>query len=194
MPETTILDERAVSEIEDRANMAEPGPWQLGGNYWDRNVVTADKGDHFIADCGKHPMSAEFIAHAREDIPALCRTVKHLWAQLAEWEQHRPGIVEAVQTAETTVDDLQSQLEQLRAENVSLRKEVANSEKYQAQLLDGDSQVETLHYFKDRGDGRCVICGNLRLWQFHVDEEIDPATAMRDKCVEKVKAKAEMVP
>ena len=52
----------------------------------------------------------------------------------------------------------------------------------------GSQEAATLQYFNTGSDGRCVTCGNLKLWQYHVDEEIDPAMLMRSACVEKVKA------
>lgn len=50
------------------------------------------------------------------------------------------------------VSDLQSQLEQLRAENEALRKELANSEKYQGQLLSSDlvSRSRAIQLCKDK--------------------------------------------
>lgn len=87
---------------------------------------------------------------------------------------------------------------QLRAENEALRKEVANSEKYQAQLLDSDSQAAGAAYICDKcGQSKehtpecsspawCPGCGSRVIGH---DWTVchSATTAMRDKCVETVK-------
>lgn len=90
---TEILDESAVKDIETRADAATKGPWNqsaLAGMY-----IVADGADYAtVASVGEYntdgsihlafadaEANLDFIAHAREDIPALCATVKHLRAE-----------------------------------------------------------------------------------------------------------------
>lgn len=92
---TEILDEGAVSEIEARENAATPGPWAVWDSCSWRRIGTVEPfGDGNIicpiTQNDGHPdllarrEDLEFAAHAREDIPALCATVKHLRAERQE--------------------------------------------------------------------------------------------------------------
>lgn len=80
----SLLD---VDAIEARANAATPGPWKL----WGMTVMTDRHGTGDVADCddiaftadpdrGLRTFNADFIAHAREDIPALVAEVRRLRA------------------------------------------------------------------------------------------------------------------
>lgn len=157
--EPTILDEAAVSEIEARAAKATIGPWVYFGEpddnvFWGEIRSAADEGGFaHVADTpelDERGDDFEFIAHAREDIPALCRTVKHLrervqlldsrWCECGhtkdkhgffsdhdecyECDQESPDLCcewRPVARPDTQLEHLQSQLEQLRAENERLR-------------------------------------------------------------------------
>ena len=90
---TPQLTEREVEEIEARADAATPGPWLVtDGQYIDQydhhpnGIRLLSEGDY---DANYHVFSqydVAFIAHARTDIPALCRTLraKDEQIQLAE--------------------------------------------------------------------------------------------------------------
>lgn len=88
------MDENELKEIEARANAATPGPWSTGEGVeykdlesvracgWDCRRVPSTN-DYFA--CGPRvacslsaEMDANFIAHAREDIPALIAEVRRL--------------------------------------------------------------------------------------------------------------------
>lgn len=100
----TELSDEQVAEIEARANAATKGPWDIfvcddGGPWsgWPLSINSTVEEDRAIvrpggfypyewdAKTSQHEanQTAEFIAHARRDIPALCATVKALRAQLA---------------------------------------------------------------------------------------------------------------
>lgn len=132
MPDTETLTPDQVAQIEARAEVATPGPWQQGGNYWDRNTVTADNGDCFIADCGKNPMSAGFIAHAREDIPALCRSLRAAWERLRDLESRWDANVAAARECMELSVKLREQLA-TQAESIAYFQE--NERKLKAQLM-----------------------------------------------------------
>jgi hypothetical protein len=64
-----------LDAIEARVNAATEGPWQIigGGEY-----VTGAGVGIGTADGGIMARDAEFIAHAREDVPALVAEVRRL--------------------------------------------------------------------------------------------------------------------
>lgn len=80
------VDETRLAKIEVRANAATPGPWSpetLG-------AVLRSDGRQLacVSVCGDPPSTrdanAAFIAHAREDVPALVAEVRRLTDALAE--------------------------------------------------------------------------------------------------------------
>lgn len=88
--EVKVLSDDEVAEIEARANAATGGPW---GPH---EMSPLSEGLHEWFEVGPYPDSsvcevtndypnfranAEFIGHAREDIPALCATVRALRAE-----------------------------------------------------------------------------------------------------------------
>lgn len=64
-----------IKAIEARAAAATPGPWEASKDGW-----TAWAGNVKIADY-LDPDNAEFIAHARTDIPRLLDYIKELEAE-----------------------------------------------------------------------------------------------------------------
>ena len=85
-----------LDEVERRANAATPGPWRA--EYEDAfNPAEADEADKRDAYwvTGPHYVErvyeglwfwaeadAEFVAHAREDVPRLCRAVREIYEAL----------------------------------------------------------------------------------------------------------------
>ena len=70
---------KRLDEIEARANAATEGPWEADGSA---HVLTADNTPTFVARCADPGGSdagvpdAEFIAHARTDVPALVAALR----------------------------------------------------------------------------------------------------------------------
>jgi hypothetical protein len=80
MNNETPLD---LDAIERRANAATPGPWDCYSD--DENtyaVQESDDGD-MICEAMESLKNANFIAHARTDVPALIAEVRNLRAKLA---------------------------------------------------------------------------------------------------------------
>lgn len=70
-----------LAEIEARANTATKGPWEIiGGNEYltglDIHIGPSDEGGIRLRD-------AEFIAHARTDVPELLEIIREQAAQIA---------------------------------------------------------------------------------------------------------------
>lgn len=70
-----------LDEIEARANAATKGPWEIigGGEYVSGPDILVAPGEGGVTDA-----DAEFIAHARRDVPRLIGAVKWLADQLHE--------------------------------------------------------------------------------------------------------------
>jgi len=78
------LTDVELAEIEARANAATPGPWELCQSETHCHVVYPDD-THVGGVDGEHwwPADAEFVAHARTDIPRLLAEVRALRKELA---------------------------------------------------------------------------------------------------------------
>jgi hypothetical protein len=84
------LSEEELTEINDRAAAATPGPWTahvegrdfLGGSSC---IVT---GSEDLELSGASEADYDFIAHARQDIPRLVTEIRSLRAKL---DQHGPA-------------------------------------------------------------------------------------------------------
>lgn len=85
------MTEDKLAEIEARASSATPGPWLMEHDVW-HPVIRQSQFDGFgpivcreaNGDSGLrwHP-NADFISHAREDVPALVAEVRRLREALA---------------------------------------------------------------------------------------------------------------
>lgn len=77
------MDKKDLEAIKRRAEAATPGPWGAGANLsdggdeYDVFGPNPKKGPAFIANYAKK-QDAKFIAHAREDVPALVAEVERL--------------------------------------------------------------------------------------------------------------------
>ena len=83
------LDLTAI-RARERAVTKGPWRWQASPKGYPQQIVANDDGLTLIADTyvdpAWYPAEAEFIAHARTDIPALCDEVERLRAFLNEAE------------------------------------------------------------------------------------------------------------
>ncbi|HUQ95000.1 MAG TPA: hypothetical protein VM120_25200 [Bryobacteraceae bacterium] len=141
-----------LEAIEARAADATPGPWWWGAG---RSEVLCSDGiladhKHIFVNCGRgsgdpEPEDAEFIAHARTDIPALVAEVRRLQAIVVavdealtlNWigvkdEDYRQALHDLVTREIATHDDpvvsevaqaRQDELRKLRADNAELRRD-----------------------------------------------------------------------
>lgn len=85
MSESKILTSEEVGEIEARERLATKGPWTKyyrvspRGAY--KNWHIGNKDGACQITLNGHERDYDFMAHAREDIPALCATVRHLLSE-----------------------------------------------------------------------------------------------------------------
>lgn len=96
------MDDETLRQIEERAAAATPGPWAHGaaeGGSWacagDEAIVTLDGREH-----GQDVADAEFIAHARQDVPALLTEVRRLRAEVADLREQLDAMPEHMAAAE----------------------------------------------------------------------------------------------
>jgi hypothetical protein len=92
MPDILTLER--VAECRERAERATKGPWEAKCSGHDYPYIVAH-GKQLACgeDFGKMP-DAEFCAHARTDIPALCATVEALRDTLAAKEETQRALEE----------------------------------------------------------------------------------------------------
>lgn len=88
-----MTDRPDLDAIRQRADAATPGPWGVE-QYGTTLAVHAYQVSDAVAMIGDedHPPAgsdAEFIAHAREDVPALLAEVDRLTARVADLEGER---------------------------------------------------------------------------------------------------------
>lgn len=105
------MTDQELAEIEARANAATPGPWKAKPREDDRNercagivALRPDADDEWdreldvvVTDSGVYPpdpKTAEFIAHAREDVPKLIAEVRKLRAERDEAIERCAGVAD----------------------------------------------------------------------------------------------------
>lgn len=83
------MTDEQIAAIEKRCNAATSGPWEyhdyLGADSMNMGIIrVAGDTKGFLG--GVHGNDGEFLAHAREDIPAFLAEVKRLRAELQKTE------------------------------------------------------------------------------------------------------------
>jgi len=101
-----------LDEIEQRAAQATPGPWTSGsGCVYSNGLSVTDGVFEYIVDEFRrdHEPNAQFIAHAREDIPWLVAEVRKAKEEIAK-------LCDALTAEHRFTDDLQFELIHLKKE------------------------------------------------------------------------------
>jgi hypothetical protein len=107
-----MSDTLDLDEVEARANAATEGPWRAltsgrrGGDHW--HVTDSDQSIALIhasdgEDEDMREPDAEFIAHARTDVPALVAEVRRLRAKVVAVEQAGTVVIEAIEAERTAL-------------------------------------------------------------------------------------------
>lgn len=82
-----MLTPKELAEIRERAEKASPGPWATSDDMtWDTTVrgpsmTIYDEGGHTRED-------ADFIAHSRQDIPALLAHIEQLEGEIKKLREY----------------------------------------------------------------------------------------------------------
>ncbi|MFB7162282.1 hypothetical protein [Streptomyces sp. NPDC056242] len=95
---TDRLSPEREAEIAARAEAASPSPWFLHAD-WPGRVFSESEFNHHIARVtGTNPERNEaFIAHAREDVPALLAELAAVRTELAKYVGKEPTIAEEME-------------------------------------------------------------------------------------------------
>lgn len=162
--EVVILSEEQIAKIEARAEKATKGPWDSPANKqpWPdeasrlESIVCGDGGYINHRNWKEVCLNMDFISQAREDVPALCGTVRALRTErvrlldlvrYCRHQLHEEGLITTEDLAALleagpgsvrrleSYDNLQAHLKEVTTERDALLKEVAASEGYQTGLV-----------------------------------------------------------
>ena len=182
-----------LKQIEERANAATPGPWEReigyhdNGLYIDGELVASTRGGAVYWEAPQTDII--FIAHAREDIPALIAEIRRLQALLDERNQPKLDLhIDASNTRWVSGGE------------APLYSFEIKSDKRSAWEYNDELHAYVCHY-SPRSDYRLVVClmhtdrdywyetqaewlvgGSLWLGEFHdLDEAQEAAIAWAEK-------------
>ena len=85
-----MLTPERLREIKERCERATPGPWWVDGDpgYAERSRASLGKIDGVLIwgppgeTVGGEAANAQFVAHAREDVPLLVAEIERCWSLL----------------------------------------------------------------------------------------------------------------
>lgn len=92
------MDTKALQEIKAREQAATPGPWEKLSFY------ICNKNKTVIAGVGVRE-NAQFIAHARTDIPALVAEVERLMAENSAGKEANKSCLQHIESLKKRADD-----------------------------------------------------------------------------------------
>jgi hypothetical protein len=102
-----------LAAIKARADAATPGPWAI-----DFGSVVASDGEDFVTPCypdERGQLDADFIAHAREDVPALLARVRELEADRDDWQQAARVYAKSRDASDHRADKARARVTELEA-------------------------------------------------------------------------------
>ena len=160
-----------LDAIEARVNAATPGPWwveQVGDFGVESAVIECVRWRGYLntLHLGEDTPTAEFIAHAREDVPALVAEVRRLTAEAAT---QREWFEAADAAADRRLDQSIAWMERAEAaeaEVVTLRAKVAEGRRIVGMLAETvvsecEDDPEMCHGHDRTDDGRCPLLVDL---------------------------------
>ncbi|MBO0804256.1 MAG: hypothetical protein J2P25_14425 [Nocardiopsaceae bacterium] len=166
-------------EIRARADAAAPGPWRVERHEPTLSLLVVSDDATSVIDfgyVGNRPQNnAEFVAHAREDVPALLAEVARLRAELEQRHDDVTGACLARWEEEQTSERLRLALESAkrgrrdaRARVAELEAQAALAHEYVIRDADGRVALAVRHTPGGRG-GWCVMDarrngGRRRVW------------------------------
>ncbi|MFE1110075.1 hypothetical protein ACFW5U_29855 [Streptomyces rochei] len=102
IPESAArLSPEREAEIAARAEAATKGPWSVSPDYSD---VLASDGEHLASYW--HEADGQFMAHAREDVPALLAELAAVRAERDAWRDQRNAVFATNERLLIQVDEL----------------------------------------------------------------------------------------
>lgn len=131
------------AEIRERAEAATPGPWwtEILPEHGGESIGIDAPGDNWIVPVQDlYEPNAEFMGHAREDVPALLAEIERQRAELAAVRAERDEVAVEVArfgiygTATSAAKALVARASELVDENASLRAECDEAQRRVAEL------------------------------------------------------------
>ncbi|MBD9700690.1 hypothetical protein IHE56_01000 [Streptomyces sp. ID01-12c] len=174
-----------LDEIDARHSAATPGPWGVyefgGGTAIDIAADLTDTGTGYRArreicrledepldndpthrewtaeeDWAQVQADAAFIAHAREDVPALLAEIRRLNAALADQQAETEKLIRWHCEDETAMKQMRGTIERLRGEKRAFGELAARRE---SELITRRAALEKIrHLHKDSPMGPCPVC------------------------------------
>ncbi|MEY2354758.1 hypothetical protein [Lysinibacillus capsici] len=100
------MNQEQLNAVKERVAKATPGPWEIDRNSDDCDFITDiwfnQDGDHVeVHDKSvmQSVLNAEFIAHSREDVPALVAEVERLREALSIYADEKRWVEPCISTA-----------------------------------------------------------------------------------------------
>jgi len=97
------MSEIDLAAIRARSDAATPGPWRAFHHATEAEVSYVGADGHAVAEV-RHVADAEFIAHARTDVPALLARIAELEADLSD--AHHEGFGVGMESADRDIDQI----------------------------------------------------------------------------------------
>lgn len=117
MPDAVkLLTDDEVAEIEARANAASSGPWEARFIYRLFQSARHDPANLFGSGPEQDWPDSEFMAHARVDVPALCRSLRLTKARLKLVSEDRDLLYDQLAQSRAENERLASQLKEWQEE------------------------------------------------------------------------------
>ncbi|WP_313150744.1 hypothetical protein [Lysinibacillus capsici] len=113
-----MINQEQLNAIKERVAKATPGPWEYDE---DERGIWNKGGFNYLGTVTLLHNSAEFIAHAREDVPALVAEVEYLRGMLRDTRKIVRQKVKEVKTLQNACKNYKAKHEVLVAENEQLR-------------------------------------------------------------------------
>jgi hypothetical protein len=119
------LHDTRLAEMRERADAAHPGPWRRSDDEGSLERYVLSEDDLFAVSFGYRgnntQAEADFVAHAREDVPALLAEVERLKTELAKYVGQEPTVAEEMAYLRRCIDavDALHLPEKLKVDSIS---------------------------------------------------------------------------
>lgn len=106
------MNEQRLQEIKKRAEKATPGPWKVEESRYEGRFNAASVNENYdLPACLMGIEDAEFIAHARQDVPALVVEIERLQNTIALHEVNKRNLDAMIEHKDAEIERLRKALE-----------------------------------------------------------------------------------
>lgn len=170
------MNQKQLEEIKGRIEKATPGPWKAKKNCAGSFVVHGEGTDesYFAWLCSRGETSADFdfIAHARQDMPALIAEVEQL--QTAQLKAFNAGYDVQQKHIDETVRQYGAEIDRLTGERDEARQDCANAERLNMEIADENAALRKALMQAIR-DGHTSLspASHQKLFDYYIQREED---------------------